>query len=613
MSGLILTASHFTPAQNIGNPDADSLNVSCFFALSDDIHQMYPIDTSLSGIQRYNPLSCFHCFYITNGNTGQPHLSLIPNFTTEKGFDFGIHPFRHFYLKAERIPYFSLKKPYTRVFYVMGSKKEQNLTITHSQNVAEWFNLGLQFDYVNSPGYYKRQFTDNKNFSLNGHFKTKNDRYHIFANYIHNKSKIQENGGIKYDSVFEKNIITSRESITVNLNSTENKLKENNYLLKQVFFFQKDTALKPAEETATTSWSLNPSEISHTFLFRKRTRIHSHSTDDNSFYNHTFDTINPTLDSTLIYMIENKLGITNKNRQKNKYILWFLSLTHQYAELSGYAPKNYFLSVIPAFSVSFQPTDNLNLELSTDYCFGDYYNGDYHAHAKLRFNLKPITLEFLSSVNASKGGYFYHSYKSNHFIWENSFQQQKIYSQTGTLDFKGYQLNIKYHSISNFIYLDTLPQASRHAGDIQAAGIYFNKTFRYVNWSARLNAGYQNSSDESVLPVPEWLANISLYYTRNVFKSVAVIEPGVDLLYFSSYIGYTYMPALMSFYPQNHKKVGNYWYADAFLNVKIKRAMLFIKYQNLGYLFGRYTYYTVPSYPMPDGGLRFGVSWTFYD
>ncbi len=134
----------------------------------------------------------------------------------------------------------------------MGSKKEQNLHIDHSQNVASWLNLGLRFRYIHAPGYYENQKSDNKNFVFKARFQTKNYRYVVLANYIHNKLKLEENGGIKYDSVFEQNIEQTRKNIEVNLKTADNYIKDNTYYVKQFFKLQKRHRFRQEDLTDST-------------------------------------------------------------------------------------------------------------------------------------------------------------------------------------------------------------------------------------------------------------------------------------------------------------------------------------------------------------------------
>lgn len=84
-------------------------------------------------------------------------------------------------------------------------------------------------------------------------------------------------------------------------------------------------------------------------------------------------------------------------------------------------------------------------------------------------------------------------------------------------------------------------------------------------------------------------------------------------MYNSAFYGDAYMPALRSYYLQRQTETGDYPYMDAFVNVRVKRARMYLiaKHVNSG-LMG-YNYIQVPGYPMPDRGIHFGVSWQFYD
>ena len=100
---------------------------------------------------------------------------------------------------------------------------------------------------------------------------------------------------------------------------------------------------------------------------------------------------------------------------------------------------------------------------------------------------------------------------------------------------------------------------------------YLRKLIHLGNWSFDLRGVYQNASN-SALRVPEFAGDVSIYYTKDLFKKAAILQPGVDVFYNTSYFGYAYMPAIKSFYLQDEKKVGNYFYTDIFLNLQIKRA-----------------------------------------
>ena len=121
------------------------------------------------------------------------------------------------------------------------------------------------------------------------------------------------------------------------------------------------------------------------------------------------------------------------------------------------------------------------------------------------------------------------------------------------------------------------------------------------------------NSNKDLIRVPDFMARISIYPTLSLFKNAAVFQPGIDILYTTSYYASAYMPALRMFYLQDEKKIGNYPYIDVFANLMVKRFRIFVKYEHLNDLWGENRYYMIPHYPAQGSALKFGLSWSFYD
>ena len=184
-----------------------------------------PLDTIITGIQKYDPSKSPGSYYASLGNIGQAATSMIYKPVLKSGFDFGnTQSYEKFLFYNDSLMFHWVGTPYTLLKYTMGSKKEQNLSVDASQNISKWFNVGLTFRYTNGPGYYPDQESDDKNFAFKTRFQTKNYRYMVLANYLHNKLRLEENGGIKYDSIFEQNIEQSRQNYEVNLSTAKRRL-----------------------------------------------------------------------------------------------------------------------------------------------------------------------------------------------------------------------------------------------------------------------------------------------------------------------------------------------------------------------------------------------------
>jgi len=219
----------------------DSSNVYYFYSKLDTcaFSELHHIDTSLIGFQERDEIEIDDNFVSNLGNLGLASENIVFKIENDFGFNFGNDAFDNYLLTINKAKYYKLYIPYTELFYEMGKRKEQYFTGTHSQNLAKYFNIGLYFRFIHSPGLYVRQKSDDKSFDFNTRFQSKNERYGVLVNYIHDKINVEENGGIKSDSIFENNIETDRRLINVNLENAENQIKQSEFIIHQYFYLSK--------------------------------------------------------------------------------------------------------------------------------------------------------------------------------------------------------------------------------------------------------------------------------------------------------------------------------------------------------------------------------------
>jgi hypothetical protein len=269
--------------------------------------------------------------------------------------------------------------------------------------------------------------------------------------------------------------------------------------------------------------------------------------------------------------------------------------------------------LIPTGEVYFKVSDILKVHFLGDFVTGNSNAGDFNLTGSLILNTKFGNLSYEFQTANQEAPRLFNYYYSNHFRWANNFKKQYFIINKINFNYKNLWAGVNLFAIDNFVYFDTEALPAQLGENLQIFQASLRKIFQAGHWSFDVKAVYQNASGSDGIRVPEWIGDGSVYDTKDLFKKAAILQPGVDVLYNTSYYAYAYMPATRSFYVQNDKEIGNYFYTNVFLNLQIKRARLFLKYYNLASLFGNFNYFTVPSYPMKDGGLRFGVSWMFYN
>jgi hypothetical protein len=119
--------------------------------------------------------------------------------------------------------------------------------------------------------------------------------------------------------------------------------------------------------------------------------------------------------------------------------------------------------------------------------------------------------------------------------------------------------------------------------------------------------------DSSVIRIPNFISENSLYYENDLFKKALRLQVGASLYYTSAYYADAYMPVTDQFYLQDKKKYGNYPFVDVFINARIKTVRIFFKMDHINSGFSGKKYVLTPGYPYPERAFKFGVSWRFFD
>ena len=143
--------------------------------------------------------------------------------------------------------------------------------------------------------------------------------------------------------------------------------------------------------------------------------------------------------------------------------------------------------------------------------------------------------------------------------------------------------------------------------------ISLKKQFDLRFFQTLFNITLQRSGNEIAMPLPNIVAYNSSYLSFTLVKDVLKMQFGFDLFYNTRYYAMSFMPSTAVFYSQQNQKVGNYPFADVFLNINLKRARIFVKYENITSLSTIPKNYYIPHYPYAPGILKYGISWNFYD
>ena len=120
------------------------------------------------------------------------------------------------------------------------------------------------------------------------------------------------------------------------------------------------------------------------------------------------------------------------------------------------------------------------------------------------------------------------------------------------------------------------------------------------------------SSNNEIIPLPDFSANMRYYIQFELVKDVLTTQIGADITYNTEFYAQAYNPSTGMFHNQNDRKIGNYPYIDAFVNLQWKRASIFVKYINAAEGWPSSDYFSAHNYIRSQTNIKFGIHWPFY-
>jgi hypothetical protein len=580
------------------------------------------IDTSSRYFHQYDPIRGTYDFNANIGNISAASQNMVfkPDFTS--GFSYGNNSFRPYLgTDIDKNFLYSLL-PFTDLYFSSGMKREQVFHVTHLHNVRNKLFMGVIYRIINAPGrdnYHHK--TNNHTVSTFMYYQTKNKRYGVFANYLFSKIKNQENGGLNDDTIYLNYRIG--KSLTVPeyyLTKAENLIKESSVNLKQYYsFFKKDSIV--VNDTTKRLRTFTLGRIIHSFDFMQLKSRFTNGLNAGYFPIIPNDT-SLVADSCVYYQINNSLEWTNNETSlegKPTFFKYSAKVTHAYTEINQLNEHFHFINIIPSVSLSLRPFKNFTVDASGDYVLLNKYKGDYSVAASIAYAFEKreksygrISLEV--DYHKEEADWFYLHYRSTYFNWDNDFEKEDILHGGLNYTYKKLKLGVDYYNLFNPVYMDASARPNQYLnGVINVFNAYVFKKFLFWKFEIDNKVIYQYTDKPNLLRKPQLIAAQSYVFSTHMFKKALFLQLGVDLTYNNKYYGDAYQPATRSFYIQNTRQVGNYLYADAFLNLKIKRFRIFFQLTN--FLSGAIGYdnFTVPHYPMQDRVFKFGVNWLFHD
>ena len=366
----------------------------------------------------------------------------------------------------------------------------------------------------------------------------------------------------------------------------------------------------------------------HTFkIERARHKYQSVSTpDENAYYNKQ----GVSRDSTTAFSVKNVFGIAlleGFNRYAKAGLTGYIS--HKF---SRYDLMNADSMTVDRFTeqeiyvggeLAKRQGKTLHYSIDGEVGIMDKAMGQFRVNGNMDLNFRlwkdTVNLIVRGFVKNTLPSFYMRHYHSNLHVWDNDNMEKEFRTRVeGELNIDRWGTNLRagVENVKNYTYLNQKAVPEQNSGNIQILSATLKQNFRAGIFHLDNEVTWQKSSNETVLPLPQFSVYSNLYLLTKLAKKVLTVQLGADVRYFTKYNAPAYTPSIQQFHlqPENDQvEIGGYPIVNVYANLHLKRTRLFAMYSHVNQGMGTRNSFLVPHYPINPNLLRIGVSWNFYD
>lgn len=618
-----------------------------------------------TGAQFSDPLDALNGdYYLSVTELGHQNYSIFPTFSATPGLIYKSPAFAGYYKTPQNINFYQVKNPYAVLGYHSSLDNAYQLQVTHTQNINDHWNYAPDYHLYNPDGSFSNTAATDHLFDFTTNYYSPDARYQLYAGAIWQRYVVGENFGLSNPSIFVDKRTSNMTGVPV-LN-TSAASSEND---ATVFVHQSFNTVRQFE------W-YRPVKEKYTDTIVKYDTIHIAYYDsialDSSYRDSIltttsfevrdtivdFDTIqphNPHVYNTGVFALELEwdrqrflCADSNEYQQLSSTIYW---TNDAYMDRRWRNPLKLFGGIRPQISwltlneanysermikqaalypfarVEFTPFAAAQLRV-----FGESSLdvGEYNFDANLVFpfrdsvghSVQQITLRAVAKAYLPELVYYAQCYRTidptqPQFDAIGVRQLEADYHREGLLD-----IHLAAHHISNNIWFAERSLSDNTTGysavqSDSSALLLQGRLNMYLKLGSHFHFDMQQmvqySTDQDQVRVPLFASKNSLYADFTLFKNALRTQVGFDVRYHTAFYADGYDPNMGIFYRQDDEEVGNYLWADFFVNLQIKRASIYVKAGHFNTYLEQQGHCVIPGYPTHQFGLYYGLTWKFFD
>lgn len=585
------------------------------------------IDTSVYNLHQFSFVDFHNKQFQDLGNIGTAIRPIFYQFPQSIGRTTGFNVYDIYFKNAEEVKFYNTQSPYSRIGVVLGGEGRALTEAEYSRNIDYRSNVGFSYRGMFMDEQVERTRRGDRNveginYNLHGNYHTIDRKYWLLASFVRNKQEVDEYGGIfnvtpkvplkmpLEDSSFK---LFYADTVKASLNNTQTSDLRREYFLYHEYHL------------------IDLIEVFHEFNHYDQLVKFSTDTDASPE--------NRILPSVILRDSERaRLADTTAIRDRNKFDEWsnkigvsgsvgegFYKLYYQNRKLIfDYKYLNFdFLSFdevqhenLAGVMMRIGEDPEKQIHGKFDYLEGGYY--DFFGGVAY----KP----FYGSIRQMKRkpAILEAAYRGSFNVWQVEDLEDPVTSEvSGGINFnrKDFLINgsLTFQRFTDQFYYSRNEERTvgrQNNGTVTALlpKLEIAKWWG-EHWLTKGEAIYSRVGGDNpeVYPLPEFFTNAQVSYNDISFDGNLEWQLGIDFHWKSAYTAPGYDPLIQQFYIQDNFITPGAPIIDVFLNAKINRGRLFVKYINIFQALQGYGHMPTPYYPGQVATIDFGFNWSFYD
>jgi hypothetical protein len=569
-----------------------------------------PIDTFIRNFHRFNYVQRNSNLYQDLGTIGTAIRPMFYTAPDNIGVRSGVDAY-DLYWDSEVIRHYDTKSPYSNMNVILGGKGRSLTRATFSRNITPRWNFGINFRgmFIDKQVPERRgkgdRTTRSNYYDFYTSYHTKDSIYRIFTNYKRMFHRIEESGGVKQtgvDSTFENYF---EPNVKVWLSEAES-----NDLRMNFHFHHEVKAGKALQAYHTLD------------RYRQRSKFLDVYAADGAFFPYRNIVDDSAHDVSTFKVVRNEAGI--KGNLLKLFYNGYYAIRHY-----NMTYNQWLRDSIKAGATGDENYIGGRMELNVDSVGLVSGSAEVNQDGNYRIEGRLVSRWFEASARQMlyKPSFFQQAYRGAHHEWNDVLANTESSQLNGYAHYRSKVLTLSpgvtLTRLKNYVFFEELtdpdtlraiPVQSRGNQVIFSPEFRFSLTvFRHFTLSSQILYTSLLENADRAIRVPDLFVNTQLSYANIHFNGNLDIHAGVDIHWKSAYYAPAYDPAIRQFYNQDKFQSNAFPLVDLFLNAKVKRGRIFLKFNNLVQAFTKTGYFATPLYPGQRDVVDFGFDWSFYD